>query len=88
VVEQVKASVHRHVHALLQGNESLLTVRLLISLTKISSTNVIQALESHYVNGTPAEACYLLYGLSQQQFSRGKMRLHEVYNTVQQLVGN
>lgn len=78
-------SATRYVHALLQGGESELKIDLLLSLTSIRSESVKAALKDHYVRGQPNQNCQLIHDVSQQEFSRAKVRLKEVYETVQQL---
>ena len=74
-----------YVHALVQGYESELKIDLLLGITNLQSDDVIAALKNHFIKGMPQKMIPEYHGISQQQFSRGKKRLNEVYQVVQQL---
>lgn len=63
---------------LLPGFESAKRLDLLLSLTKISSPEVIAALKLHYTTALPTERAAARLGIESSNFNRGQKRLEEV----------
>ena len=70
---------------LIQGQESAERFALLVSLTKVSSENVISALRDYLVTGLDAQDCASLNAVPQPNFNRALKRLNEVAGTVEEI---
>lgn len=63
---------------LLPGFESKRRIELLISLTRISSPDVIAALTLHYTSALPAERASARHGIEVSNFMRGQKKLEQI----------
>lgn len=70
---------------LLPGMESSEKVRLIISLTKISSEAQIKALHRHFVDGANASACAEIEGIAASNFQRAIDKVQEVSKIVDEI---
>lgn len=70
---------------LLPGGESQARFDLLLSLSKITSENLISALEDHLVKGMPDSHAALINGVAKGNFSRSLTRLNKVAKTVEKI---
>ncbi|ABX50566.1 hypothetical protein ACRN94_19810 [Shewanella baltica] len=68
---------------LLPGFESQERVALLLSLTRISSPEVIAALTLHYTSALPAERAAARHGIELSNFMRGQKKLEQIAATVE-----
>ncbi|MGL6124627.1 MAG: hypothetical protein ACRC1W_16890 [Shewanella sp.] len=68
---------------LLPGFESKQRVTLLLSLTRISSPEVIAALTLHYTSALPAERAAARHGIELSNFMRGQKKLEQIAATVE-----
>ncbi|MEM6230697.1 hypothetical protein [Shewanella scandinavica] len=68
---------------LLPGFESKQRVELLLSLTRISSPEVIAALTLHYTSALPAERAAARHGIELSNFMRGQKKLEQIAATVE-----
>lgn len=67
------------------GSQSPQRFKLLLSLTRISSDDVLDALEDHLVKGsTEINAC-LLNGVSKSNFSRAFSKLNDIACTIERI---
>lgn len=80
-------SKHQHVHALIPGRESQLTISLLLKLTSIRGDSMISALEHYFVHGYGESMCVLRCGIKQQNLNVNIKKLNDVYSIVKQLHG-
>lgn len=63
---------------LLPGFESKRRIELLLSLTRISSPDVIAALTLHYTSALPAERAAARHGIEVSNFMRGQKKLEQI----------
>ena len=70
---------------LIQGQESEKKIDLLLTLTRINSTDKINALKLHLVRGYPASMAYGLCDVKQQNFRLSLEALNQVYAVHEQL---
>ncbi|QYK07600.1 hypothetical protein [Shewanella mangrovisoli] len=63
---------------LLPGFESKRRIELLLSLTRISSPDVIAALTLHYTSALPAERAAARHGIEVSNFVRGQKKLEQI----------
>ncbi|MFB2653842.1 hypothetical protein [Shewanella seohaensis] len=63
---------------LLPGFESKQRIELLLSLTRISSPDVIAALTLHYTSALPAERAAARHGIEVSNFMRGQKKLEQI----------
>ncbi|NMD52698.1 hypothetical protein HG547_13865 [Shewanella sp. DNRA4] len=68
---------------LLPGFESKRRIELLLSLTRISSPEVIAALTLHYTSALPAERAAARHGIEVSNFMRGQKKLEQIAATVE-----
>ncbi|MCS6177756.1 hypothetical protein [Shewanella baltica] len=68
---------------LLPGFESKQRIELLLSLTRISSPEVIAALTLHYTSALPAERAAARHGIELSNFMRGQKKLEQIAATVE-----
>lgn len=68
---------------LLPGFESKRRIELLLSLTRISSPEVIAALTLHYTSSLPAERAAARHGIEVSNFMRGQKKLEQIAATVE-----
>lgn len=68
---------------LLPGNEAAKRVKLLISLTRIESEPLINAINQHLVNGKPEKSAAILNGIPQPNFNRAMVKLNKVAEAVE-----
>lgn len=71
---------------LVQGGQDAETVELLLSLTRIDSDDVKQAMKDHLVTGLADSTACALREISQSNFNRALNRLESVAATVEQLI--
>ncbi|MGL4224968.1 MAG: PapB/FocB family fimbrial expression transcriptional regulator [Vibrio sp.] len=70
---------------LLCGGESKERLQLLLSLTKINSESLSNALVDHYVNGFSENECVIINDVTQSNFNRAVSRLNQVAETVEKI---
>ncbi|MBO1894193.1 hypothetical protein HNW13_000035 [Shewanella sp. BF02_Schw] len=70
---------------LIQGGESLQRLQLLLSLTRMDSECMREALEDHYVLGFQDVAAVARNDIDRGNFTRAQKRLEQVAATVEQL---
>lgn len=68
---------------LLPGFESKRRIELLLSLTRISSPDVIAALTLHYTSALPAERAAARHGIEVSNFMHGQKKLEQIAATVE-----
>jgi hypothetical protein len=70
---------------LLAGSEPAKRVELLLSLTRIDSEDVKDALRDHLVKGMNDANAIAIHGINKSNFSRALSRLNEVAGVVEQI---
>lgn len=70
---------------LTQGGQTTERLQLLLSLTRISSENTIDALSDYLVRGLADSTASALNGVSQSNFNRALAGLEKVAATVEQI---
>lgn len=70
---------------LMQGMESEKRVKLMLSLTKISSEPVKDALLEHLARGNTEAASAALNGVTQSNFNRALAKLNEVAGIIEKI---
>jgi len=70
---------------LIKGCESVERVKLLISLTSISSEPISEAILDHLCKGHDEAAAVMLNGTTQSNFNRAMSRLNEVAGIVEKI---
>lgn len=70
---------------LIQGGESRQRLALLVSLTKITSNNIQDALTDHLCTGLSDTAAAAMNGVQLSNFNRALATLNQVAETVEQI---
>lgn len=70
---------------LLPGFESKQRIELLLSLTRITSPEVVAALTLHYSSALPAERAAARHHIALSNFMRGQTRLERVAATIESI---
>jgi hypothetical protein len=70
---------------LIQGGESSKRIALLLSLTRIDSKAIREALEDHYVLGVQDIVAVARHSVDRGNFTRAQKRLENVAATVEQI---
>ncbi len=70
---------------LLRGGESDERLRLLLSLTKINSEQLNDALIDYYVKGYQEKDCVIINSVTQSNFNRAVSRLNHIAEIVEKI---
>jgi hypothetical protein len=70
---------------LLQGGESAERLQLLLQLTNIESSDIVAALNDHFVFGHQEAVAAIRNEVKKSNLSRAMKRIEEVANTVEQI---
>ncbi len=70
---------------LLCGGESPERLRLLMTLTKMNSDSMNDALIDYFVKGHAEKECVIINGVTQSNFNRAVSRLNQVAETVEKI---
>ncbi len=70
---------------LLCGGESEERLRLLMTLTKMNSESMNDALVDHFVKGHSEKDCVIINRVTQSNFNRAVSRLNQVAETVEKI---